>query len=221
MTPTAASLGMELTIFKYTLGLFLVYPFSWILYKLPNANLKHLFSFAVGFFLVQWIYGADWIHSFVSSLGIYLIAAIAPGKPKVAFLWAMGYMTMSHIYRMYVSYLTGVFDHTGTQVSAPFPVPSVCSVVPSVPCAVFPVLSLRLSCLAVAANIWSVCDQPHQPAGLICRWIAHVCDQNMLSPSPDPRVPSLLHNTQAISNILSGIASNFLGLAIVCVTEDI
>eukprot|EP00981_Chlorochromonas_danica_P004813 scaffold967_cov173-Ochromonas_danica.AAC.24 len=38
-----------------------------------------------------------------------------PGQPKLAFLWAMGYMTMSHIYRMYVSYLTGVFDFTGTQ----------------------------------------------------------------------------------------------------------
>jgi hypothetical protein len=115
LTPTAASLGMELTIFKYTVGLFLVYPFSYVLYKLPNANMKHMFSFAVGFFLVQWIYGPDWIHSFVSSLGIYLIAMLFPRRPKLAFAWAMGYMTMSHIYRMYVSYLTGEFDHTGTQ----------------------------------------------------------------------------------------------------------
>jgi hypothetical protein len=27
----------------------------------------------------------------------------------------MGYMTGSHLYRMYVSYMSGIFDFTGTQ----------------------------------------------------------------------------------------------------------
>lgn len=79
--------------------------------------MKNLFSMLGGMFLVQWIFGADWIHSFVSSLGLYIICAIAPRKSiaSLGFAWGMGYMLLSHIYRMYVSYNTGIFDFTGTQ----------------------------------------------------------------------------------------------------------
>ena len=51
---------MDLTLVKYTLSLFLVYPFASLMYALPNKNLKHLFSFTIGFGLVQWIFGPDW-----------------------------------------------------------------------------------------------------------------------------------------------------------------
>lgn len=66
---------------------------------------------------MQWIYGTDWIHSFVSSAVTYLICALAPRKYAhiLVFVWAMGYMTGSHLYRMYTSYMSGVFDFTGTQ----------------------------------------------------------------------------------------------------------
>lgn len=113
--PVAESLGMSLCLLKYTLGLFLVYPFAAILLALPGKNLKHLFSFVVGLVLVQWIFGPDWIHTFASSLITYLICAIFPGKysASAAFIFVMGYMTAAHIYRMYVSYLTGEFDYTG------------------------------------------------------------------------------------------------------------
>jgi hypothetical protein len=108
---------MQLTVIKYLVGLFAVYPFSAILYNLPNKNLKHLFSFLIGFTFVQWIFGPDWIHTFISSIVTYFICAFGPRKhqAKIAFIWVMGYMTMSHIYRMYVSYMTGIFDFTGTQ----------------------------------------------------------------------------------------------------------
>lgn len=46
--PVATSLGMDLTLIKYTLSLFAVYPLASILYAIPNKNLKHLYSFAVG-----------------------------------------------------------------------------------------------------------------------------------------------------------------------------
>jgi len=113
----ADGLGLDITLMKYTLTLFAVYPFSSILYNLPGTATKHAFSFLVGFALVQWIFGPDWIHSFITALGTYLICAIVPGKmmPKVAFFFVMGYMTGSHIYRMYVSYMSGIFDFTGTQ----------------------------------------------------------------------------------------------------------
>jgi hypothetical protein len=72
---------------------------------------------AGGVFLVQWIFEADWIHTFISSMVTYLICLFAPRKysPKIAFIWVMGYMTLCHVYRMYVSYLSGIFDFTGTQ----------------------------------------------------------------------------------------------------------
>lgn len=115
--PVCDALGMSLTLIKYTLALFLVYPFSAVLYAIPNKNVKHFFSFAVGFFLMQWIYGPDWIHSFISSLGTYLICALFPSRSQhiVVFLWVMGYMTASHAYQMYNGYMSGVFDFTGTQ----------------------------------------------------------------------------------------------------------
>lgn len=113
----AGQVGMEATLIKYTLGLFLVYPLAAIQYRLPGKNVKHAFSMIVGFILVQFIFGPDWIHSFISSLGTYLICLLLPKKiqHKVAFFFVMGYMTGSHIYRMYVSYMSGVFDFTGTQ----------------------------------------------------------------------------------------------------------
>lgn len=96
-----------------------MYPFAAILRIIPSkyATLKHLTSFLGGLFLVQWVFGKDWIHSFVSSYVTYILCFLLPGKYKASgvFVFVMGYMLLSHIYRMYVSYLSGIFDFTGTQ----------------------------------------------------------------------------------------------------------
>mmetsp|Transcript_34143 Transcript_34143/g.32569 ORF Transcript_34143/g.32569 Transcript_34143/m.32569 type:complete len:522 (+) Transcript_34143:207-1772(+) len=115
--PIADGLGQGLPLVKYTLSLFLAYPFAIVLRALPNKHIKHLFSFLGGLFLVQWVFGPEWIHSIVSSGVTYLICALAPRKYAaiLVFVWAMSYMTGSHLYRMYVSYLSGIFDFTGTQ----------------------------------------------------------------------------------------------------------
>jgi len=117
IVPIAEALSMNMTLTKYTLSLFMVYPLAAILYAIPNKNAKHAFSFLVGLVMMQWIYGPDWIHSAITSLGTYLIAMVAPKKSQhiIAVMWVLGYMTGSHAYRMYVSYLSGVFDFTGTQ----------------------------------------------------------------------------------------------------------
>lgn len=108
---------MELSLIKYTLSLFLTYPMAVILRTLPGTTTKHIFSIFVGVFLLQWVFEEDWIHSFLSSIVTYLICAFAPMKSvgPMAFVWAIGYMTMSHWYRMYTSYMSGKFDFTGTQ----------------------------------------------------------------------------------------------------------
>ena len=117
LRPVAGNLGMELSLIKYTVAMFLVYPLAALLRALPNSTSKHLFSFVVGVALVQWVFEGDWIHTFASSAGTYLICAVAPKKwtGPLAFVWVMTYMTMSHWYRMYVSYMSGMFDFTGTQ----------------------------------------------------------------------------------------------------------
>lgn len=115
--PTAASLGMDVMLFKYTISLFLVYPLALIFYYLPGKSIKHLFSFVVGFLMVQWIFGPDWIHTFITSLLTYLLTRLIPGKsmPVLVFIVVMGYMVLAHGYKMYTSYLSGIFDFTGTQ----------------------------------------------------------------------------------------------------------
>lgn len=112
-------LDAPLPVIKYTVSLFLVYPFAILLKIIPAKydNIKHLYCFVIGILLVQWVYSEDWIHSFVSSIVTYIICKHCPKKHvgKLVFLWAMGYMTISHWYRMYTSYMSYIFDFTGTQ----------------------------------------------------------------------------------------------------------
>lgn len=67
--------------------------------------------------MLQFVFGPSWIHIFISSLVTYFICALAPKKylTSIAFLWVMGYMTVAHSYRIYVSYMSGILDFTGTQ----------------------------------------------------------------------------------------------------------
>ena len=73
----------------------------------------------VGMLLAQFVFGSDWIHSMASSLGTYVLCLVTPPKYVhiVVFIWAMGYMTASHISQMQGDdkYLKGIFDYTGTQ----------------------------------------------------------------------------------------------------------
>ena len=46
--------------------IFLAFPMAAVMKMLPGRNLKHLFSTAGGFFMLQWLFGADWIHAMVN-----------------------------------------------------------------------------------------------------------------------------------------------------------
>ena len=90
--PIATALGLELRLMKYVMGLFLSFPLASVMRLLPEKNLKHLYSLLGGVFLAQWIFEADWIHTFLSSTGTYLICALAPQKYQhlIAFVFVMG-----------------------------------------------------------------------------------------------------------------------------------
>ena len=90
--PLASALGLELKLTKYVLGLFVSFPLAAVMRLLPDKNLRHLYSLLGGLFLAQWIFEADWIHTFLTSTGTYLICALAPQKYQhlIAFVFVMG-----------------------------------------------------------------------------------------------------------------------------------
>jgi len=84
----------------------------------PGKNTKHLLSLVIGVIFSQWIFGPDWMHFMVSSGVTYLLCVLFSRQkflPQLVFIWAMGYMVAAHGYRMKVSYMSGEFDFTGTQ----------------------------------------------------------------------------------------------------------
>jgi hypothetical protein len=107
----------ELIALQLIVGLFLSYPLGLGMRMMPNAALKHFYSFIVGFLMLQFVFGPSWVHTFITSMVTYLICMLAPKKylTSTAFLFVMGYMTIAHCYRMYVSYMSGILDFTGTQ----------------------------------------------------------------------------------------------------------
>ena len=97
--------------------MFAAYPFAYLLFRVQDQKSKNLISFFVGFVVVQWIFGPDWIHTFISSSVTYLICAFGPRKHigTLCFVWVMGYMTGCHIFTMYNDYMSEKFDFLRTQ----------------------------------------------------------------------------------------------------------
>ncbi len=60
--------------------LFLAWPFSYVMLKLPSTNLKHLFSGVVGVWMMQTAYYTNWIHSFVVIMATYVMCKTLPNK---------------------------------------------------------------------------------------------------------------------------------------------
>ena len=64
----------------------------------------------------MYVYVFVQLYVCICNTGTYILCLIVPRKyvAKVVFLWAMGYMTLSHIYRMHGDlFLAGIFDFTG------------------------------------------------------------------------------------------------------------
>ena len=124
LTPVAAGAGMDLNILKYMITLFLAYPLGLIFGILPSIKpLKHFLSFIIGFIFVQWVFGPEWIHSFLSAAFTYGACMFAPRKilGPMTFWVVLGYMVACHAYKMYMNSLTGLpywqyaLDFTGCQ----------------------------------------------------------------------------------------------------------
>ncbi|CAM9747306.1 unnamed protein product, partial [Choristocarpus tenellus] len=103
---------------QYVLLLLLAYPLSAIFARLPGTTVKHTFSFVVGVWMMQFVFYSQWIHSVVTTAVTYIMVHTLHNKhmPKLVFVFVLGYMCASHIYRMYVDWMGWSLDFTGPQV---------------------------------------------------------------------------------------------------------
>eukprot|EP00934_Nitzschia_sp_Nitz4_P001323 Nitzschia sp. Nitz4//scaffold101_size76361//54329//56023//NITZ4_005609-RA/size76361-augustus-gene-0.2-mRNA-1//1//CDS//3329532179//1323//frame0 len=113
----ADMIGMDIETVSYVLGLFSCYPLGLIMSQIPYGMPRHIFSFLLGSFLLQFTLGVQWIHQLISSLIAYAMILILPRKVlKLALpVFAMAYMCAGHLHRQYINYLGWDLDFTGVQ----------------------------------------------------------------------------------------------------------
>jgi hypothetical protein len=112
----AESIGFDVETLSYTLGMFLCYPLGMIMASLPYGKIRHLFSFILGAFLIQFTIGKQWIHHVIAVLISYVLMLILPAKSlkTVVPTFIMLYVTLGHLHRQFVNYLGWDLDFTGT-----------------------------------------------------------------------------------------------------------
>jgi hypothetical protein len=88
-----------------------------IIAQIPYGTPRHLFSFLLGAFLLQFTLGVQWIHQLISSLVAYAMIVTLPRKTLKTVLpaFAMLYLTAGHLHRQYINYLGWDLDFTGCQ----------------------------------------------------------------------------------------------------------
>mmetsp|Transcript_16863 Transcript_16863/g.24749 ORF Transcript_16863/g.24749 Transcript_16863/m.24749 type:complete len:502 (-) Transcript_16863:501-2006(-) len=117
MQTIADAVGFDVETISMLMGMLMCYPLGFIMKALPYGKTKHLFSFLLGAFLLQFTIGVQWIHQLVSSLVAYVMFLILPPElSKIAVpVWAMLYISAGHIHRQYINYLGWDMDFTGAQ----------------------------------------------------------------------------------------------------------
>lgn len=110
------SIGFDQETLSYTLGMFLCYPLGIIMSMLPYGKMKHLFSFLLGAFLLQFTIGKQWIHHMLTVVICYLLLLILPrNMSKTIVPWfVMLYLTFGHLHRQFINYLGWDLDFTGS-----------------------------------------------------------------------------------------------------------
>lgn len=111
------AIGFDVDTVDYVLGLLLCYPLGMIMNALPYGQIRHVFSFLLGAFLLQFTLGIQWIHQLITSLVVYLLFLVLPRKTTttVVPVFMMTYLVFGHLHRQYINYLGYDFDFTGAQ----------------------------------------------------------------------------------------------------------
>eukprot|EP00741_Cyanophora_paradoxa_P001233 tig00000471_g1190.t1 len=102
---------------RYVACLLLAYPAAGIHKLLPSATVKHIYSIVVGLFFGYLCLREDIVHSFAVALGSYFLVKLGPARYShvLVMMFALSYLSVSHIYRMYKNYMGWELDFTGPQ----------------------------------------------------------------------------------------------------------
>jgi hypothetical protein len=113
----AELIGMDVETVNMVLGMFLCYPLGLIILQIPYGKPRHLFSFLLGAFLLQFVLGVQWIHQLISTLIAYAMILVLPRKTlKLALpIFAFLYCVLGHLHRQYTNYMGWDLDFTGSQ----------------------------------------------------------------------------------------------------------
>ncbi|POM61382.1 Lysophospholipid acyltransferase, partial [Phytophthora palmivora] len=109
--------GVPVDQLRFVVCLLAAYPLAIIVRKFPSITAKHWLHICIGISIAQFVYGAGWLHSLLSSLITYALVCVLPPKhaPFVVFLVNMTYVAALHIHRMRVNYMGWSMDSTASQ----------------------------------------------------------------------------------------------------------
>ncbi|CAM9836940.1 unnamed protein product, partial [Chrysoparadoxa australica] len=114
----SGQVGVDVGTVKYVCCMFATYPLGFLFSRLPlGVSVKHFISLFIGAWFMQFIFYAQWIHSFAAITGSYLMILVLPKQmmPYAVMTFVMVYIALSHLYRMYVDYMGWSLDFTGPQ----------------------------------------------------------------------------------------------------------
>lgn len=115
----AAGVGFPADQLKYVACIMAAMPLGLLFRFLPQSSaVKHLFSIVTSISMLIFCLGpSQWLHSFVTSLATYVLLVVLPKSVAhtAVFVFVMGYMSVSHIYRMHVDWMGWTMDFTGPQ----------------------------------------------------------------------------------------------------------
>lgn len=117
--------GFTPDVIRFLLCTFLNIPLGLLFHALlirPTSvprNVVHIASLSIGLFYMVFCFG-PWgpIHMFVTSTFVLIAVHFLPKSGRTVFLvwlWALGYLSVMHIYRMYTDYGGYTLDATGPQ----------------------------------------------------------------------------------------------------------
>eukprot|EP01129_Flabellula_baltica_P001671 TRINITY_DN11612_c0_g1_i1.p1 TRINITY_DN11612_c0_g1~~TRINITY_DN11612_c0_g1_i1.p1 ORF type:complete len:461 (-),score=52.58 TRINITY_DN11612_c0_g1_i1:11-1393(-) len=115
------TVGLPAVTLKSLICIILSVPLSYVQtlwMSKSSANMKHAVNLVIGLLYLFFVYGElGWVHMFVSSTVSYLAVKMLPSSvhPYVVFVWAVGYLSSMHIYRMMTQWLVWEMDLTGPQ----------------------------------------------------------------------------------------------------------
>lgn len=104
--------------FRYLIAFLMCYPFAYIhKHYTTSETQRHWFSIICGTVMAYYVFGWDFLHFVLSSLGVYIICWLCPRRyaPWISFVFCMLYVSYGHIYRQYYLYLSASRDWTSPQ----------------------------------------------------------------------------------------------------------